>query len=367
MSKKRIAVIGLKGLPAFGGAATVGENIIEHLKNEYEFTVYSTSSHTELKTGDYNGVRQIVFRKFQFKKLNVIYYNFLSALHAVLFSTYDLIHVHHIELSVILPILKLRYKVLITSHGSPFLVKDKTFKYSNFMLTLLRFSESRFIKFANKITCVSKSFQLTLAEKYKRNINYIPNGVNIIELEQGEPDEAIVFAAGRIIPTKGCHVFLSALNNINYKGRVRIIGDLDQINSYKAEILQLASSLDVKFEGLVRDKMRLFQIIKNSKLFVFPSSVENMSIMLLEAAALGAPQIVSDIDENKIFDDDEVLYFKTDDVKDLGDKILEAIENTYEMSARASKAKQRVRSDYLWENIAEQYSTLYEKLTIKVV
>ena len=33
MNKKlKIAVIGLKGLPAFGGAATVGENIIEQLK-----------------------------------------------------------------------------------------------------------------------------------------------------------------------------------------------------------------------------------------------------------------------------------------------------------------------------------------------
>ena len=28
MLKKKIAVIGLKGLPAFGGAATIGENLI---------------------------------------------------------------------------------------------------------------------------------------------------------------------------------------------------------------------------------------------------------------------------------------------------------------------------------------------------
>ena len=31
MRKTKIAVIGLKGLPAFGGAATVGENIIREL------------------------------------------------------------------------------------------------------------------------------------------------------------------------------------------------------------------------------------------------------------------------------------------------------------------------------------------------
>ena len=43
---KKIAVIGLKGLPAFGGAAAVGESLINKLKNEYNFTVLSTASHT---------------------------------------------------------------------------------------------------------------------------------------------------------------------------------------------------------------------------------------------------------------------------------------------------------------------------------
>ena len=43
MGKPKIAVIGLKGLPAFGGAATVGENIINQLKDNYQFFVYSTS------------------------------------------------------------------------------------------------------------------------------------------------------------------------------------------------------------------------------------------------------------------------------------------------------------------------------------
>ena len=47
--KIKIAVIGLKGLPAFGGAAAVGENLIEQLKDKYEFFVYATSSHTHTK------------------------------------------------------------------------------------------------------------------------------------------------------------------------------------------------------------------------------------------------------------------------------------------------------------------------------
>jgi len=62
----KIAVIGLKGLPAYGGAAAVGENLINNLRGKYDFTVYSISSHTNLKTGKYNGYNQIVFKKLPF-------------------------------------------------------------------------------------------------------------------------------------------------------------------------------------------------------------------------------------------------------------------------------------------------------------
>src|SRR6185312_3779723 len=63
MAKKRIAVIGLKGLPPFGGAANVGDNIIAQLSKDYDFTIYATASHTHHR-GDYKGARQIVFKKF---------------------------------------------------------------------------------------------------------------------------------------------------------------------------------------------------------------------------------------------------------------------------------------------------------------
>ena len=112
MKKKKIAVIGLKGLPAFGGAATVGENIIEQLKDKYDFTVYSTSSHTDLKTGNYNGYKQIVFKRIPFKRFNTLYYYIISAFHAVLFGKFDIVHLHHRDAAFITLILKLKYKII---------------------------------------------------------------------------------------------------------------------------------------------------------------------------------------------------------------------------------------------------------------
>ena len=114
--KKRIAIIGLKGLPSFGGAAAVGENILEQLKSDYDFTIYSISSHTNMKTGRYKDIRQIVFKQLPIKKFNIPFYYFLSAIHC-LFCNYDLVHLHHSDWSIIMFILRLKHKVLLTSHG----------------------------------------------------------------------------------------------------------------------------------------------------------------------------------------------------------------------------------------------------------
>ena len=274
--KPRIGVIGLKGLPAFGGAATVGENIIEQLKDQFDFTVYSTSSHTNNKTGDYHGFKQIVFSKIKFTKLNSVYYNIISSFHALFFGKYDLVHLHHISAAIVLPILKLRFKVIITSHGSPFLEDINNTKYSKLFLHLLRFSESKFVKLADTITSVSESYKSTLQEKYSKGVTYIPNGVNEAIQVFDKTEDYIVFAAGRIIPLKGCHTFLEALIKINYQGKVIIIGDLDQQESYKKDIHKLASCLDVDFLGLIKDKSRLFELIGKSKLFeliIFPLSL----------------------------------------------------------------------------------------------
>jgi len=360
--KNRIAVIGLKGLPSFGGAASVGENIINELKDQYDFTVYSISSHTNLKSGYYNGYKQIVFRKIPFKRLNTLYYYIVSALHALIFGNYDLIHLHHRDAAFILIILKLKYKVIITTHGS-FFVRPKWKKYKWFF----QINEKYFVKKADIVTCVS----LEEKRKYKNIINlntiYIPNGikacVNLNEVKFTQYKPYLFFGAGRIIRSKGLDILLKALKNINYRGYLLVAGDIEQTRDYKEEILKLSEGLNVKFLGLIKDKHDLLVVIKNAFLFIFPSNKEAMSMMLLEGASVKSPIICSDILANKeIFNDEEVLFFKTDDVNDLSKKILYALSNYSEMVKKADKAYQKLINNYNWEEISLQYNYLFRKL-----
>ena len=78
--KKKIAVIGVKGLPGFGGSARAMESLISCLKENYDFTVYAIESHAGAR-GDFNGYHQIVFKSNRNALLNTFFYYWKSMFH----------------------------------------------------------------------------------------------------------------------------------------------------------------------------------------------------------------------------------------------------------------------------------------------
>jgi len=359
-NKKKIAIIGLKGLPAFGGAASAGEHVIEQLADKYDFTVYSTASHTSHR-GLYKGANQIVFKKFPIRSLNVLYYYVRSAWHVVT-NKYDLVHLHQMDAAFILLLLRLRYKVVATSHGLTY----KTGKWSKLLYPYFKLNEWMQASLSNHLTVVAKSLVSHYAAIVPESkISYIPNGINLstesaVDRQDGD---FILFAAGRIISIKGLHLLLPALRKLNYKGKLIVLGDLDQIKEYKAEILALSDGLDVEYKGLIRDKAKLNSYIAGAKLFVFPSTQEAMSMMLLEVASLKTPIISSDIVENTdIFTESDVRFFKSGSVEDLGEKIQLALADGDEMKKRAMHAYATLEDKYQWVSISKQYDEIYWKV-----
>ena len=193
---------------------------------------------------------------------------------------------------------------------------------------------------------------------------YIPNGVMINKIyKEIHYNDYIFFASGRIIHSKGCDILLKALHKLKYNGKILIAGDLDQTSEYKKEITNLAKGLNVSFLGLIKNKNKLLSYCKNANLFVFPSSIEAMSMMLLEAASQKVPIIASDIVENKdVFSDNEVLFFKTDNVDDLAEKINWALSNSKEMVEKADNAYKKLMKGYTWDKISDKYSACYDFL-----
>ncbi len=359
--KPKVAVIGIKGLPSFVGAGTVGEHIINNLKEDFDFYVYSISSHTHLKSGPYNGIYQKVFKKLPFLKINGFWYYFISALHARFKGDYDVIHLHNSFAAFTLLFLKPKYKVVLTTHGS-FNIVDKWKKFEWFW----KANNKYYVNKADKLCCVSKFEKRKYKDLFQLEASLIPNGidpVDIASLPSIELKDYIFFAAGRIIRSKGLHELIQALKQINYKGHLVVAGDMEQIKSYSEELYGLKGDLNITFLGMIKEKKVLLSYLAHATLFIYPSHMEAMSMILMEAVTVNCPVVCSDIVGNKdILNEEEVLFFKVKDVNDIANKVSWAISNIEEMKNKANRAKERFLKEYSWDNIANEYRTIYNQL-----
>lgn len=355
-----IALFGLKGFPARGGTASVGENIVKILNKKYRFTVYATSSHAS-DTNPYKNVSVFIFKKFLPHKLNIFYYNLMSAIHAVLFCNYDLVHTNQIDTGFIVPILRLKYKVISTHHGKTY----KMSKWGVLMKVFFRLTERLMMSFANRVTFVADSERIDAERKFKGDYLTINNGFSSEQaiMDLCFPFEYIMFAAGRIVPHKGCHVFLEALKRINYKGKVLVVGDHRQLEGYGRQLIRYKEFLDVEFVGMLTNKAELFGYVKNAKLFVFPSFYEAMSMMLLEVVAVKTPIICSNIIENtSVFNSSEVDFFEVGDVDDLAEKISYFLRHKFDSKGKVEAAYRKLAHKYQWKDIALEYDEAYSSL-----
>lgn len=364
--KKRIAYLGIKGLPSKAGADRVVEAIARGLDSEhYEPVVYCCRRTVDAQT-TIPGIELVRLPTIGGKYLHAVTLFLLSALHALFVGRYDLVHVHNVEACFVLPLLRLRYPVISTSHGAA-QVHDKWGFLAKILLGFMKFP---FIYCSDVITSVSKPLQEYYETLTDKPVHYIPNGVDSVVnmnlpkaqkllTDLGVPQgEYILFAAGRNIPAKGCHYLLEAFAQIDCDVPLVIVGDASQMPEFEEQLHQMANER-VHFVPFIAEKSTLMAMLRLCRFFVFPSTAEAMSMMLLEAADVGSPIVCSDIPENTNVVPNVARFFASADVADLKTQLEWALENRAKMDKLAEQAKQFVGSEYRWGDIVQQYQDLY--------
>jgi len=366
--KKSIAVLGIKGLPSKGGGERVAEAIIYRaLQENYDVTVYGKKDYCE-NFDKPDNLKLVLINQFKGKHLSASSFGLLSALHALLFGKYDLIHLHYADYGFIVPLLRLRFKVIGTSHGAEY-NRDK---WNRFAKMCFRVSEALFVRYVNVCTSVSKPLAKYYRKQYMRDIWYIPNGIFTEEgsIEKNDlvlnkyalkNDDYILFCAGRIIPSKGCDLFLKAVRDVRLDIPIVVVGERSGDLEYKKYLEDLATDR-VIFIDFIDSKYELYQLISHCKLFVFPSTYEAMSIILLEVALQKKCIICSDIPENIEAINKNALFFRSEDYQDLGNRIQYAFEHEEEMRLLGEKAYEWVCKHRNWATINEEYMKLYRAL-----
>ncbi len=373
----KIAYLGIKGLPAKGGSERVVEAIVQRLSPKHKLTVYCSRHYTSADS-EVAGVNLIRLPCLSGKYSHMVSFDLMAACHALLCGDYDLIHLHNIEASFVLPILRLKFKVVSTAHGRHALLLRHSSdplgsKWGPVAIKIMSLAEIPYARLSNALTSVSQGNALALSHRFHKNVRYLPNGVDLeplVDLDSArsilskhsqKEGEYLVFATGRMIPSKGVHLILEAFEGVGGQTRLLVIGAQAGPGVY-AEQLKQYSTERVIFLPFLENRAALLGLLQLSRLFIFPSIQEAMSMMLLEAASVGVPILCSDIPGNMAVLPEQALYFSSQDATSLREKLAWALEHPEEMKSLGMEAREHVRQNYAWDQIVQKYEQLYQEV-----
>lgn len=369
-----VAVLGSKSLPAFAGVDRVAENIVRHLPADdgQRYHVYVVRTPAQPRSFDYApNVRVIPIPALPGKHSRATTFFLLSALHCALVLRPDLAHVHDSAFGPfawILKILRPRLPILGTFHGNPY---DRA-KWSRFAKGFLRFSEAAFIRGCRALTTVARAKVAEVQACSRTPIEFIPNGVNpapdVPQTRLAEkiglvPGRYLMFAAGRMDPTKGLHHLLDACEQLRPDLPLLVVGGFEGHNQAYSEQLLARCRADQRIVLLPRllSQPELFELVAGARLFVFPSEIEAMSMMLLEVVSCGVPVLASDIAENvEVVGADYPWLFRNADAAHLAEKLAAFLRAG--PGPEIAALRERCARDFNWTAIAARYLALYRRL-----
>jgi len=259
--------------------------------------------------------------------------------------------VHHIDVSS----LKTRSNLLQMYHTFRKIQYDKLPS----LLKALAFSISLFIiRRSNINIAVSSSTAKTLLinEVPKKRVYISGNGVNINYIEKfkfdGNKSYDGVFV-GRISKEKGIFSIIKAwqkVTEVKPNAKIAIIGSGVELNKFKKIVADYRLEGNIVILGRCTDK-DMYEKMKASKVFVFPSLLEGWGLAVAEALACGLPVVCYDIPAiREVFGNcKSVFLVPLGDIDKLASTIIEILQ--MDLNAFENISKTYVKY-FDWDNVS---------------
>ena len=361
----RIAMIGQRGVPATHGGV---ERHVEELGARLaalgdEVTVFTRPNYTDPQLTQYRGMRLKSLPTIGTKHLDAIVHSALATF-ACWVGGYDVVHYQALGPCLVSPLARLRgRKVVATIHGQDW----RRAKWGGFAASVLRVAEWCALRVPHKTICVSESLTNSYGEEGYRNVVCVPNGISIesgedpgILNEFGLSDQAYVLFAGRLVPEKGAHYLIAAHRAIDSSLPLVIAGDTSMSDQYVRE-LRAAGGDNVIFVGYQYGP-QLAALFRRAALFVLPSDLEGLPIVLLEALGYGVPVLASDIPPNVEILGESGAYFQAGSVDDLSAALSRMLGGPEGLRQHAEELRVRAIAMYDWDEVARQTHAVYREV-----
>jgi len=364
-------MVGQRGVPAtFGGIEHHVESLGARLAARgHHVTVYCRTNYGLERPATYRGMSLRHLPTVGTKHLDAISHSAISTA-AAMVRHHDVVHYHAIGPGLLSPLPRFLSgaRVVQTIHG----LDDERAKWGGAAKAVLSTAGWLSARVPHATIAVSRA----LADHYAsrgRDAVYIPNGVDRrtrrtadeITRRFGLTAGSYLLFLGRLVPEKAPDLLIRAFREIEGDRRLVIAGGSSYTDDYVGSLHELAAADPrVLLPGYVYGQV-LDELYTNAAAFVLPSAVEGLPLTLLEAAAYGAPVVVSDIPphlEVVGLDGPGARVFGSGSSEGLTAALRRSLDGEAAERAGAGKLHARVMAHYRWDDAADATEALYRQL-----
>lgn len=198
-------------------------------------------------------------------------------------------------------------------------------------------------------------------------ITVLPNGVDINRYKPGHSEFKTTIRAGtlltymgRIDPEKNVGPMLKIVTGLPLDGDVHlaVMGDGVQAPKLKA---RYEDHPRVHWLGFVADEAERVDVLRGSDVFVLPSTIEGLSLALLEAMACGAAPVATDVGADaEVVAGCGAIIDPTRLADELGPAVERMLADPIELKRLGQRARRRVVSRYAFRKNVERLLEIYE-------
>lgn len=357
-AKKKVAIVGIVGLPAnYGGFETMVNYFTLQKNLEFDFTVFCEKTLKKKQLSVFNGSR-LKYLPFNANGWQSIIYDICALI--LSWFKYDTILILGTPGCIVLPVLRIfKNTKTIVNFGGLEWKRDKWIKPIRWYLKL---TEKIAIKNASIIVTDNQYFCDYIKDEYNNESHLIEYGGDhvsnlrpTVELKKTYRflGERYYVSVSRAQPDNNLHLLLKAFSKIPDKNLV-LISNWDKFDYGVKLKNKYANYNNIYIVEAIYDLSILDAIRSNAKAYIHSHTYCGTAPSLVEAMNLGLPIISFKVDANIETTENKAKFFTT------SDDLIKVVNNLSdsEIIDLGNKMKEIAKRRYSWEIISNKYSKL---------
>ncbi len=361
-------MMGTRGVPAhYGGFETAIEEIGQRLvERGHIVTVYCRQPDGGENPDEYLGMHLVTLPAVRSKAIETLSHTALSALHSVTRARQDVVFLFNSANSVYLPLLRLgRTPVAVHVDGLEWM---RT-KWSGSGRRYYRVAESLAVRWSDALIADAAGIADYYRREFGATTEQISYGAPILEdveddrlAELDLKAQEFHLVVARFEPENNVEMIVAGYHSSRAQLPLVVVGAAPYSHGYTGLVHDAgADDPRIRFLGALWDQQQLDQLYANARLYLHGHSVGGTNPSLLRAMGAGSAVAAFNVEFNRdVIGPGARLFSDADEVAQL----IEAAETDHDGAlAYGSACRSRVARHYRWDQVADGYEVLAEKLS----